>query len=548
MEPTKLKNWQALEKKSHNSKGFDMRQAFNKDPERFDRFSFSAAGLFLDFSKNLINSEIFDLLIALSKEAKLDKKIEAMFNGKNVNHTEKRPVLHVAMRNRNNTPIKVNNENIMPQINAVLSKMREFSEAVRSGEYRGVSNKRFTDVINISIGGSHLGPEMVTTALKAYSNSALRCHFITNIDGTDITTTLKNLDPETTLFIIGSKSFTTLEVLTNANSAKKWLTDQLGEEAIAKHFVAATVHPERAKQFGISSNNIFQFWPWVGGRFSVWSSIGLVIALSVGMDNFERLLDGAHAMDQHFRIAPFEHNMPVILALLAIWYHNFFGAENHAIITYNHYLRYLARYLQQIDMESNGKSVYENGAPTETMTGPIIFGDCGTNSQHSFHQLLHQGTHLIPVDFIIPINSLNPIGKHHKMLFANCLGQSAALLNGRKVETCYEKLKEAGVSDDLAKLQAAHKAMSGNRPSNTILLKKLSPESLGAIMALYELKIFTQGVVLGINSFDQWGVELGKALTEDILPYLNKTKDIQTTTAYSHSTKGLIDFYHQYQE
>ncbi|MCP3679115.1 MAG: glucose-6-phosphate isomerase [Gammaproteobacteria bacterium] len=535
--------WRKLTQHYQVNQKFDMRQAFAEETDRFQRFSLNAAGLFLDFSKNRISDETVQLLVNLANEAGLAEKITGMFSAQKLNCSEQRPVLHIAARNRSNSPIAVDGNDVMPQINATLQQMRKFTEAVRSGEYLGASGKKITDVVNISIGGSHLGPEAVTTALEAYSG-AIRCHFVANVDGTDIVSALRSLDPETTLFIVGSKSFTTIETMTNAETAKAWLVEKLGEVAIAKHFVAATTNPDKAKQFGIAANNIFQFWPWIGGRFSVWSSIGLIIALSVGMDNFEKLLDGAHAMDQHFRTAPFAHNMPVILALLGVWYHNFFQAESYTVVGYSHYLRYLARYLQQVDMESNGKQVDEEGNVVDISTGPVIFGDCGTNSQHSFHQLFHQGTHLIPIDFIIPVNSLHPLGNHHDLLFANCLGQAEALLNGKTAEQCHTELTAAGVDEARAAMLAAHKAMPGNRPSNTLLMAKLTPQALGALMALYELKIFVQGVIFGINSFDQWGVELGKALTNSILPSLLNEEDISD---HDPSTQGLIRYYHQYQ-
>jgi glucose-6-phosphate isomerase len=533
--------WKNLSAHFSHAKQLNMRELFANDAQRFEKYSLETAGLFLDYSKNIITDETLALLQKLTAEVNLREKTDTLFRGDNMNPSEKKPVLHVAMRNRSNTPILVQGKDVMPQINEVLERMHHFVKKVRSGEYKGITGKAFTDIVNISIGGSTLGPQMVTTALAPYAHEPLNCHFVSNVDATDIATALKNLNPETTLFIVGSKSFTTIETSTNADTAKDWLIQKLGVDAVKTHFIASTINVEKALEYGIARENIFEFWAWVGGRFSVWSSIGLVVALSIGMENFEKLLSGAHAMDMHFKSAPFEKNMPVILALLGVWYHNFFEAESYSVVCYDEYLKRFPTYLQQVDMESNGKSVYTDGTHVNISTGPIIWGDCGTNSQHSFHQLFHQGTHLIPIDFIMPINSWHPIGNHHPLLVANCFGQAQALLNGKTIEQAYQELIKKGMSEADAKILAPQKAMPGNRPSNMLLFDKLTPEVLGALMSLYELKIFTQGIIWGINSFDQWGVELGKELANTILPDLMNEK---THAKHDGSTEGLIKLYH----
>lgn len=532
--------WKNLQSHFDEHQTQDMRELFSQDNQRVNQLSFEAAGLYLDYSKNLITQDTLQHLLALADEVQLRKHIGEMFKGDNLNPSEHKPVLHTAMRNRSNTPVIVNGEDIMPKINRVFAQMKDFSDAVRNGSYCGITNKPFTDVVNISIGGSNLGPQMVTHALTPYINGAPNTHFVSNVDGTDITETLKTLDPETTLFIIGSKSFTTIETMTNAETAKQWLVAKLGEKAVEQHFAGCTINLKKAEKFGLRHSNIFEFWTWVGGRFSVWSSIGLIIAIACGMENFEKLLDGAHAMDIHFKEAPFEKNMPVILALLGIWNHNFYQAESYSTVCYDDYMKRLPTYLQQVDMESNGKCVYTDGSSVNISTGPIVWGDCGTNSQHSFHQLFHQGTHLIPVDFIMPINTWNPIGNHHQLLVANCLAQAEALLNGKTTEQAEKELLKQGMDADKAKALAPHKTMPGNRPSNMILMNKLTPETLGALMALYELKVFTQGVIWGINSFDQFGVELGKELANNILPDLTSNNH---QGKHDASTQALIDYY-----
>lgn len=503
----------------------------------------SAADLVLDFSKNRIDDRAIQLLIQLVEEINLKDKIEAMFVGEKINMTEHRAVLHTALRNRFSVPVYADGENVMLKIKVVLEKMRIFSEKVRRGEWKGQTGKAITDIVNIGIGGSDLGPKMVCEALKFYAPAHLKAHFVSNVDGTQIVETLKNLNPETTLFIVASKTFTTIETLTNAETAKNWLLKKLnvGEEAVAKHFVAVSTAAEKVKKFGIDPHNMFEFWDWVGGRYSVWSAIGLSIALYLGMDHFEAFLQGAHDMDLHFRNSDFHQNMPVILALLGVWYRNFYHAKTHAVIAYDDYLKYFVSYLQQMDMESNGKSVTIDGEKiTEYETGPVIWGGVGTDVQHSFHQLLHQGTDMIPVDFIVPLSSLNPIGEHHALLFSNCLAQSKALAEGKTCDEIKKELLNSGMSEKEADLLAHHKTMPGNHPSNTIVFKQLTPKILGALIALYEHKVFVQGNIWNINSFDQWGVELGKALAKLIGPDLKPESDL---SKYDLSTKYLIDLY-----
>lgn len=520
-----------------------LRELFDKDKTRFDHFSFQAAGIFLDYSKNHLTEETLGYLIQLAEAAKLHEKTEAMFTGKKINVTEHRSVLHTALRNPEGCSVIVDGVDVMPQIHAVLKKMEDFSNNVRNGHWKGFSGKPITDVVNIGIGGSDLGPKMVCFALKKYSKPDLHAHFVSNIDGTQIVETLKTLNPETTLFIIASKTFTTLETLTNAQTARKWLLDAVHDEkAVAKHFVAVSTAKEKVSAFGIDTANMFEFWDWVGGRYSVWSAIGLSIAIFVGMENFRAFLAGAHEMDEHFRHADYSKNLPIILGLLGILYRNFFGMHSEAIIPYDHYLQYFMAYLQQMNMESNGKSVTLNSSPVTYQTGPVIWGGVGTDTQHSFHQLLHQGTDIIPVDFIALLHSLNPIGDHHKILYANCLAQSQALLQGKTLSEARDELIAKGMSKEEAETLAPHKVMPGNRPSNTIILEKLTPKSLGALIALYEHKVFVQGIIWNINSFDQWGVELGKQLATKLDPALSGKK---TEEALDSSTQGLAKLYTQ---
>ena len=520
-----------------------MRAMFATDPHRFGKFSVRWNDFLLDYSKNRIAERTMTLLFDLARESDLKKRIEQMFTGEKINSTEHRSVLHIALRNRSNTPIMVDGVDVMPAVNKVLEHIRDFSEQVRSGAWKGYTGQPITDIVNIGIGGSDLGPVMVTEALKHYSHPRLNVHFVSNVDGTHIAETLKPLSPETTLFIVASKTFTTQETIVNAESAKRWFLERAKDPAaVAKHFVAVSTNAKAVAAFGIDTRNMFEFWDWVGGRYSLWSEIGLSIALSVGMENFEELLLGAHEMDQHFRTAPFEKNLPVILALLGIWYNNFFGAESHAIIPYDQYLHRFPAYLQQADMESNGKGVTRGGLRVDYSTGPIIWGEPGTNGQHAFFQLLHQGTKLIPVDFLAPAQSQNPMGEHHAILLSNFFAQTEALMKGKTEAEARTELEKAGLRGSELEELLPHKVFPGNRPTNTILFKKLTPRTLGSLIALYEHKIFVQGVLWDVNSFDQWGVELGKQLAKAILPELAGSDSV---TKHDSSTNGLIDFYKQ---
>lgn len=521
-----------------NSK--NMKQLFAEDPERFQKFTILFDDILLDYSKNRINDTTIALLVQLAKECKLDVAIKAMYNGEAINQTENRPVLHVALRNQSNTPILVEGKDVMLEVNRVLDKMKSFSEKVISGEWKGYTGKAITDVVNIGIGGSDLGPVMVTEALKAYKNH-LNMHFVSNIDGTHMAETLKGVDPETTLFLVASKTFTTQETMTNARTARAWFLEKgAAEEDIAKHFAALSTNSKDVAAFGINTDNMFEFWDWVGGRYSLWSAIGLPIALSLGFDKFEELLKGAHATDQHFESTAFEKNIPVILGLLGVWYINFFNAETQAILPYDQYMHRFAAYFQQGDMESNGKHVDRNGNEVDYETGPVIWGEPGTNGQHAFYQLIHQGTRLIPCDFIAPAQSLNPIGEHHPILLSNFFAQTEALMNGKTEEQIHAELSADGKSaEEIAKL-APFKVFEGNRPTNSFLLKKITPYSLGSLIAMYEHKIFVQGIIWNIFSFDQWGVELGKQLAKSILPELKGDEQVNT---HDVSTNGLINQY-----
>jgi glucose-6-phosphate isomerase len=520
-----------------------MRELFAQDPQRAARLSMRAAGIFLDYSKNRISDQTLELLLALAEAVDLKRWIGRMFAGERINTTEGRSVLHVALRNRSNRPIWVDGEDVMPGVNAVLARMGHFVTSVRSGEWMGFTGKRITDVVNIGIGGSNLGPLMVCEALQPYQTPELRVHFVSNIDGTHLAETLRGLDPETTLFIVSSKTFTTLETLTNACSARAWLVDRIGAEvAVRDHFVAVSTNREKVAAFGIDTNQMFEFWDWVGGRYSLWSAIGLPIALAVGMDRFNELLAGAHAMDQHFFSADLRQNMPVVLALLGVWYVNFAGARTHAVLPYDQYLRLLPDYLQQGDMESNGKRVTREGAPVDYATGPVVWGAPGSDGQHAFFQLLHQGTQLIPADFIAPINSHNEMGDHHSKLLANFFAQTEALMRGKTRAEAQDELERAGLSSERVALLTPHKEFPGNKPTNTLLIDKVTPRILGALIALYEHKIFVQGVLWGIDSFDQWGVELGKELANVILTEL---KDGEVRAEHDGSTGQLIEHYFQ---
>jgi len=517
-----------------------LKELFDADDQRFNKFSIQFEEILLDYSKNRIDDETIALLIQLAKECSVNKAIEAMFAGETINVTEGRPVLHIALRNRSNTPIYVDGKDVMPDVNKVLDHMKEFSEAIISGSWKGYTGKPITDVVNIGIGGSDLGPVMVTEALKAYKNH-LNLHFVSNVDGTHIAETLKVVDPETTLFLIASKTFTTQETMGNAHSARDWFLAAGATEAdVAKHFAALSTNAAAVEKFGIDTKNMFEFWDWVGGRYSLWSAIGLSIALSIGFDNFAELLDGAHATDNHFKSAPFEENIPVTLALLGIWYNNFFEAETNAILPYDQYMHRFAAYFQQGDMESNGKHVDRNGKHVDYQTGPIIWGEPGTNGQHAFYQLIHQGTKLIPCDFIAPAQSHNPLGEHHNMLLSNFFAQTEALMNGKTEEVVIEELKAAGKTEAEIAAIAPFKVFEGNRPTNSFLLKKITPHSLGSLIAMYEHKIFVQGIIWNIYSFDQWGVELGKQLAGKILPEL---KDDSEISSHDSSTNGLINLY-----
>ncbi|WP_199135996.1 glucose-6-phosphate isomerase [Pedobacter sp. ASV12] len=517
-----------------------IKDLFTEDAERFAKFSILFEDILFDFSKNRINDTTMALLVQLARECKLDEAIKAMYSGEKINQTEDRPVLHIALRNQSNEPIWVDGQDVMPEVNAVLAKMEKFSNSIISGQWKGYTGKAITDIVNIGIGGSDLGPVMVTEALKAYK-TRLNLHFVSNVDGTHLAETLKAINPETTLFLVASKTFTTQETMTNANSARDWfLNSGAQKEDIAKHFAALSTNAKDVAAFGIDTENMFEFWDWVGGRYSLWSAIGLSICLGIGYDNFKQLLAGAHATDQHFKNTPFEQNIPVILGLLGVWYINFFNAETQAILPYDQYLHRFAAYFQQGDMESNGKHVDRNGNPVDYETGPVIWGEPGTNGQHAFYQLIHQGTRLIPCDFIAPAQSLNPLGNHHPILLSNFFAQTEALMNGKSEEEVIAELQKAGKSEaEIAKL-APFKVFDGNRPTNSILLKKVTPYSLGSLIAMYEHKIFVQGIIWNIFSFDQWGVELGKQLAQKIQPELADNSPVST---HDSSTNGLINQY-----
>ena len=517
-----------------------LKQLFDEDPQRFEKFSLTLGDILLDFSKNRINDETLALLIQLARECQLDEAIKAMFGAEKINQTEGRQVLHTALRKQSDSPILVDGEDIMPKVRAVQAHMKDFSNRIISGEWKGFTGKEITDVVNIGIGGSDLGPVMVTEALKAYK-TRLNLHFVSNVDGTHMVETLKTLNPETTLFLVASKTFTTQETMTNAQTAKDWFLEAGAKEAdVAKHFAALSTNAEGVAAFGIDTANMFEFWDWVGGRYSLWSAIGLSIALGIGYDNFEQLLQGANASDEHFENTPFEENIPVIMALLGIWYNNFFDAETQAILPYDQYMHRFAAYFQQGDMESNGKYVDRNGNRVDYQTGPVIWGEPGTNGQHAFYQLIHQGTKLIPCDFIAPAISHNPIGQHHQMLLSNFFAQTEALMNGKSEEEVVAELQKAGKSAEEIEKLKNFKVFEGNRPTNSFLLKQITPYSLGSLIALYEHKIFVQGVIWNIFSFDQWGVELGKQLANKILPELADDAAVQ---AHDASTNGLINQY-----
>ncbi|XP_043479132.1 glucose-6-phosphate isomerase [Leptopilina heterotoma] len=530
----------------NNGEKLKILDLFNQNPGRFESLSLKLetpedGAILLDYSKNRIDSEVLGLLFELARARKIEAARDAMFTGQKINFTEGRAVLHTALRNRANVPILVDGKDVMPDVNGVLEHMKQFTNQILSKEWKGFTGKPIEDVVNIGIGGSDLGPLMVTEALKPY-HVGPRVHFVSNIDGTHIAETLKKLNPETALFIIASKTFTTQETITNATSAKKWLLEHLkNDAAVALHFVALSTNNAKVKEFGIDEKNMFGFWDWVGGRYSLWSAIGLSISLSIGFENFEKLLSGAFYMDQHFRTAPLEKNAPVILALLGVWYHNFYGAETHALLPYDQYLHRFAAYFQQGDMESNGKYVTRSGDTVNYSTGPIVWGEPGTNGQHAFYQLIHQGTRLVPADFIAPVLSHNKVqgDLHHKILLSNFLAQTEALMKGKNSEQAKQELENSGMSPEQVNQILQHKVFEGNRPTNSIVVKKVSPFTLGALIAMYEHKIFTQGIIWDINSYDQWGVELGKQLAKAIEPELNSADKI---TSHDSSTNGLIAF------
>ncbi|MGI2168990.1 glucose-6-phosphate isomerase [Shewanella sp. MF05960] len=538
---TQSTTWKALQ--AHTSQLPHMRELFAQNPQRFEQMSVKACGLFLDYSKNRINDDTLELLFSLANEANLSEKITAMFKGDVINNTEQRSVLHTALRSKADQKIIAEGADIVPEVQQTLSKMAGFVESVQSGQWKGYTGKSITDIVSIGIGGSFLGPKIVSQALRPYWLAGLNCHFVANVDASSICEKLKGLNAETTLFVMSSKSFGTQETLTNTLSAKEWFLAQgATQQDIAQHFVAVTSNVAKATDFGMDANNIFPMWDWVGGRYSLWSAIGLPIALLVGMDNFKALLDGAHQMDEHFASAPLAQNMPVIMAMLSVLYGNFHGAQSHVILTYDHYLRGLPAYFQQLDMESNGKSVTLDGSDVDYSTGPVIWGGEGTNGQHAYHQLLHQGTALIPADFIMPLQSHNPLGEHHDQLASNCFGQTQALMQGRTYDEALSELGSSKLDDQEKALIAKHKVMSGNKPSNTLLMDKLTPTTLGALIALYEHRTFVQGAIWQINSFDQWGVELGKQLGNDVLERIGAKQD---ATELDASSNALVNIYRQ---
>jgi glucose-6-phosphate isomerase len=537
--PIRSHVWSKLEEHHRNIKDVKMKDLFVSDPERFNKFHIQFKEILVDYSKNRITDETLSLLLDLAEETGVRTAIKTMFSGEKINETENRAVLHVALRNRKNSPIYVDGQNVMYQVNAVLQKMEGFSKKIRSGDWKGYQGDRITDIVNIGIGGSDLGPVMVTEALRPFADKKLAVHFVSNIDGTHLTEVLKKLNPATTLFMIASKTFTTQETMTNAFSARDWFLKQAGDSAhVARHFVALSTNVTKVEEFGIDKDNMFEFWDWVGGRYSLWSAIGLSIACYIGFDNFSELLEGAHDLDRHFLETPFDKNIPVILALIGIWYNNFFGAATEILLPYDQYMHRFPAYFQQGNMESNGKSTSRDGERIAYQTGPIVWGEPGTNGQHAFYQLIHQGTKFIPADFLAPAVSHNPIGEHHNILLSNYFAQTEALMNGKTKEEVVVELKNAGKTDIEIEKITPHKIFEGNRPTNSILFSKLTPRVLGSLIAMYEHKIFVQGVVWNIFSFDQWGVELGKQLAGKILPEL---QDDNPVNAHDPSTNGLIN-------
>lgn len=536
--------WQALSAHFATMQSMHMRQMFQDDPKRFEKFTVQLGDLFFDYSKNRINEETVALLVKLAEQSELPAYIERMFRGEKINNTEGRAALHTALRNRSGCPVLVDGKDVMPDVQRVLGLMRRFCDAVRNAEHVGHTGKAIRDIVNIGIGGSDLGPLMACEALKPFADQRLRVHFVSNIDASHLCETLKKINAETTLFIVSSKTFTTQETLTNARSARAWLVEQLGDEqAVAKHFAAVSTNLEATSKFGINPNNVFEFWDWVGGRYSLWSAIGLPIALYLGMDRFEELLGGGHMIDEHFRHAPLDKNIPVLMALLGIWYGNFFHAESNAVFPYDQYMHRFTAYLQQLDMESNGKGVDREGQVVDYDTGMEVWGEPGSNGQHAFYQLIHQGTRLIPSDFIAPMHSQNPLGEHHAILIANCFAQTEALMVGKTEEQARAELVAQGLSGEALAALLPHKIFPGNKPTNTLLVQQLDAHTLGMLVALYEHKVFVQSVIWNINPFDQWGVELGKQLAAKILKELS---DSAATAPHDASTSGLIEYYHQH--
>lgn len=546
IDPTQTKEWQALTDHFNEMNTVHMKELFAQDANRFEKFSTQFNDILIDYSKNIITEETLQKLQALAESCGVVDSIQSMFNGDAINATEGRAVLHTALRNQSERSIKVDGKDVMPVVNAALAKMKAFANQVTSGSWIGYTGKPIKNIVNIGIGGSDLGPVMVTEALKPYATFGITPYFVSNVDGTHMAETLKQVDAEETLFMIASKTFTTQETMTNANSAKDWFLNQGAQESdVAKHFVALSTNGTAVAEFGIDTNNMFEFWDWVGGRYSLWSSIGLSIACTIGYDNFEELLGGAFDMDEHFRTAPLSENIPTLLALIGLWYGNFFGSESEAILPYDQYMHRFAAYFQQGNMESNGKYVARNGEKVSYQTGPIVWGEPGTNGQHAFYQLIHQGTKLIPCDFLVPANSQNELGDHHEKLLSNFFAQTEALLNGKTREEVVAELEAAGKSAEEIDTIAPFKVFEGNRPTNSILFKRLTPRVLGSLVAMYEHKIFVQGVIWNIYSFDQWGVELGKVLAKKILPELSGNEQISSHDA---STNGLINSFKNMRE
>jgi len=545
-ELTQTAAWKKLAAHAEEMKKVHMRDLFADDPQRFDKFSLHFGDTLVDYSKNILTEETQSLLLELARERDVQGWTDRMFSGEKINNTEERAVLHTALRNRSNRPVMVDGHDVMPDVNRVLAQMRSFTESVRSGEWLGSTGKPITDVVNIGIGGSDLGPVMVSAALTPYGRDKIHMHFVSNVDGTHMVETLRHLSRETTLFVIVSKTFTTQETITNARTARDWFLTRGGsKKAVAQHFVAVSTNAKAVSAFGIDTANMFEFWDWVGGRYSLWSAVGISIALYLGMDHFEELLEGAHEMDEHFRTAPFEENVPVILAMLGVWYNNFFDADSHAMLPYDQYMHRFSAYFQQGDMESNGKRVTRSGKAVDYSTGPIIWGEPGTNGQHAFYQLIHQGTKLIPCDFLAPVETKNPVGRHHPMLLSNFFAQTEALMVGKNEDEVRKELEAEGLSGDALEALLPHKVFPGNKPTNSILFQKLTPKALGSLLAMYEHKIFVQSVIWDLNAYDQWGVELGKQLARKILPELD---DFEDTTSHDSSTNGLINYYKEHRK